>query len=228
MRKGLLFLTVAILFVVGAAWHGGAWWIGVWPAMSFGWIGAAYLGAGPAVFGKRQDGVLPAGRVLVLLPFLAYQWGVWSLLRLVLPEPACHQLLPDIWIGRRLLSHEVPADIERVLDLTAEFVAPGGVRRGREYVCRPLLDATAPSPEVLRDWVEELFRQPGRLYIHCAQGHGRTGLLAAAMLLRRGIATDASDAVARVRSIRAGVRLNGEQRRCLQAYAEMLRGGSST
>jgi hypothetical protein len=103
MRKGLLFLTVAMLFVVGALWYGGTWWAGVWPAVSFGWIGAAYLGAGPSVFGKLQDGVLPAGR----------------------------------------------------------------------------------------------------LYIHCAQGHGKTGLLAAALLLRRGIAEDAADAVARGRSGRA-------------------------
>jgi hypothetical protein len=181
MPKALLFLTAAALFVVGAVLHGGAWWSALWPAMSFVGIGVAYLWAGPGVFGKRPDGTLPATRVAAMLPFLAYQWGVWSVLRLVLREPCCHQLLPDVWIGRRLLAHEVPTGIERVLDLTAEFPAPSGIQQGRELLCRPLLDATGPPVDVLREWVEDVVRRPGSLYVHCAQGYGRTGLLAAAI-----------------------------------------------
>jgi protein-tyrosine phosphatase len=106
-----------------------------------------------------------------------------------------------------------------VLDLTAEFPEPAGVRDGRDYICRPLLDATAPGPQIMQEWIMDLVRRPGCLYIHCAQGHGRTGLLAAALLLQRGVATDAADAIARVQAVRPGVRLNGAQRRCLTEFA---------
>ncbi|MFP2931679.1 tyrosine-protein phosphatase, partial [Pyxidicoccus sp. 3LG] len=39
---------------------------------------------------------------------------------------------------------------------------------------------------------------PGPLYVHCAQGHGRTGMIAAALLVARGDAADAATALARV------------------------------
>jgi protein-tyrosine phosphatase len=222
MVKFLLFLTAAALLCVGAVLRGGAWWLTVWPAASCVWIGIAYLLNRHDAFGKRLTGTLPAGRVLLLLPFLVYIWSIWSLLRLVLREPACHQILSDLWIGRRLLPREVPSGIERVLDLTAEFSEPAGVRDGREYIGRPLLDATAPSPQVIHEWVMELARRPGCLYIHCAQGHGRTGLLAAALLLQRGIASDAESAIGQLQAIRPDVRLNSQQSRCLSDFAELL------
>jgi protein-tyrosine phosphatase len=222
MPKSLLFLTAALLLCATVAVRGGAWSWALWPAANFAWIGGAYLTGAPGAFGKRSDGTIPAIRVLLMFPFLAYQWGVWSLLRLVLREPACHQLLPDVWIGRRLLPHEVPAGIECVLDLTAEFTEPAGVRNNREYRWRPILDATAPSAALLMDWLIDLERCNGCKYIHCAQGHGRTGLVAAAILLKRGIVTDVASAVARIRSARPWARLNREQQRCLSDFAGLL------
>jgi protein-tyrosine phosphatase len=52
--------------------------------------------------------------------------------------------------------------------------------------------------------------------IHCAQGHGRTGLVASAVLLVSGKAQTAADAIAMVQSVRPGVDLNREQRFVLE------------
>ncbi|WP_223632868.1 hypothetical protein [Corallococcus sp. EGB] len=49
-------------------------------------------------------------------------------------------------------------------------------------------------------------------YVHCAQGHGRTGMSAAALLVARGDPPDAKAALTRVRQARA-----------LKASAEALR-----
>ena len=222
MLKALLFLTVAMFLCLVAVTRGGACWAVLWPAANFAWIGIAYLARNAAVFGKRPDGTLAPGIMLWLSPFLGYQWSIWAILRLVLRAPACQQLLPDVWVGRRLLPHELPAGIERILDLTAEFPEPAGVRDQRQYFSCPILDATAPSASRLHEWLHEIECRPAHLLIHCAQGHGRTGLAAAALLLKRGHARNPADAIARVQAVRRGVRLNRDQRRCLSDVARLL------
>lgn len=55
-------------------------------------------------------------------------------------------------------------------------------------------------------------RSAGRpVYIHCAHGHGRSATLMAAAFLAQGLARDAAEAVALMRSERPLVRLNRRQ-----------------
>ena len=71
-----------------------------------------------------------------------------------------------------------------------------------------LLDAAAPGARVL---------------VHCEGGSGRTGTMAAAYWIKKGLT--ARDAVARVRKMRPGAVETSEQQRVLDQYAESLRGG---
>lgn len=50
------------------------------------------------------------------------------------------------------------------------------------YRCFPVLNACAPSVGKLVEFLDSLDRETGVLYIHCAKGHGRTGLFAVALL----------------------------------------------
>jgi protein-tyrosine phosphatase len=59
----------------------------------------------------------------------------------------------------------------------------------------------------------------GTIYIHCAQGHGRTGMFAAAVLLSSGQAATPEEALRLVTSARPGVRLSGDQWLTLRAAA---------
>lgn len=221
-RIGILFALISILLLLLGPVRGGWYYAAIWPAISFAVAGSAYWRFGPAVYGKRPNGVLAWNRLPLLLPYLAYSWSVWHLYRLVKTENIHDELLPDLLIGRRVLSSELPENVDVVVDLTAEFSEPAAIRRRPGYRCFPALDASAPSPTDLVEFLDSLDPEGGTLYIHCAEGHGRTGLFAAALLLKRGIAITPDDAIARVKAVRPRVRLNTAQRSCLYSTAELL------
>jgi protein-tyrosine phosphatase len=124
-----------------------------------------------------------------------------------------------LYAGRRVLASELPPGVALVIDLTAEFPEPRGVRTGRAYRSLPVLDAGLPDEAAFREAVKAAAACPGAVYVHCAQGRGRTGLFVAAVLLARGLATTSAEAVARVRACRPGVRLKPAQRRTLDRFA---------
>jgi protein-tyrosine phosphatase len=111
-----------------------------------------------------------------------------------------------------------------VVDLTSEFSDARLMRESRgivaEYLCLPTLDAWVSEEEAFRAALDRVAAADGPVYIHCAQGHGRSGTFAAALLLRRGIARDVDDAVRMLRARRPGVRLNRRQRKFLQQLTE--------
>jgi protein-tyrosine phosphatase len=178
-------------------------------------LGAAYAGLGPRILGKRPDGRLAPAAVVLLLPYLLATWVVWHLYRLVSPEPCYHEVAPGLWLGRRAFARELPPGVGLVIDMTAEFAAPRGVRVGREYHSLPTLDTAAPDEAQLRAAVEKVVAWPAPVYVHCAQGHGRSALLAAAVLVRRELAADARQAEEMLRRVRPGVRLTRSQRKVL-------------
>jgi hypothetical protein len=194
----------------------------------FVWLGCNFLGLGIAhgrglhqVFGKRPDGTLPMWSRLLFFPLLAYTAGVWHLVRLFTREPASHVVTEQLVVGRRLLPSEIQDEFENYVDLTAELPEPAAVRRGLSYRCFPILDGAAPSPQSLREAVRGL--RPGRTFIHCAQGHGRTGLFALAVLLESGTARTVEEGLGMLQAVRPGIRLSEKQRRCAQGYAPLVR-----
>jgi protein-tyrosine phosphatase len=212
---GLLFAALAALLGY-AALSGGVGSLLLWPALSFALVAAAYLGLGARVFGKRRDGTLAWECVAGLLPYLLFTWAVWHLSRWVRREPPFHRIAPGLLAGRRLLPREMPAEVRTVVDLTAEFAEPRAVRGTGSYLCLPMLDASVPTDGELRELLDRIGRSPEPVYVHCAEGHGRTGLVAAALLVRKGLANDAEEALAALRGIRPGVDLKPAQRALLE------------
>ncbi|WP_083233512.1 phosphatase domain-containing putative toxin [Planctopirus hydrillae] len=194
MKYGVLFAIVATLLVASAVLHGGWRWLLLWPAISFGIVAAGYLHVGPAVFGKSSRGVLSPAAHLLLLPYLVPVWLLWYTLRLVKREPAYHKLTEGVLIGRRLLSHEYPNNINHVIDLTCEFNEPI-VLRSAAYHAFPILDGSVPAVDQLGDWARAVAKMSGNIYIHCAEGRGRTGLFSAALLLENGHSKSPDDAL---------------------------------
>jgi protein-tyrosine phosphatase len=195
--------------------EGGSVLLLLWPAASLLILAAAYAGLGPRVYGKRSDGRLSPLPVVLVLPYLLLTWLVWHLFRLFDREPCCHEVAPGLWLGRRPFAREIPPGISLVVDLTAEFAAPHGIRHGRDYLCVPTLDATAPDESALQLAIERILAQKGAVYVHCAQGRGRSALVAAGVLVRRGLAGGARQAEDMLRDIRRSVKLTPEQRRML-------------
>lgn len=221
MKYGICFLVLAALMLSIAIQFGGWYWAMIYPALSFAIVAIGYLGVGPRVFGKRPDGKRSLVATFFLLPYLLFTLATWHIVRLVTREPAVNQVDADLYLSRRLLGRELPETVNSVVDLTCEFTAP---TYECSYLCFPVLDASCPSAEELNDLAQRILELPKPVLIHCAQGHGRTGLVASAVLLESGKANAPEAALALVQTVRPGVELNAIQKLALLSYKKRFSG----
>lgn len=216
----MLTLLGGILIVFGLI-NGGWLLLAAWLGTNFVVIGIAHGRGLHGVFGKRANGSLPLWSRSLFFPLLIYTTGVWHVIRLFNSEPAKGMVTEQLAVGRRLLSSELQEQFENYVDLTAEFAEPTAIRELSSYRSFPILDGGAPTPDALLNIISSL--HPGRTFIHCAQGHGRTGLFAAAILLKLGKANTVDDALRMLTAVRPGIYLNRVQSKCLDLYAEKLK-----
>ncbi len=171
-------------------------WPFCWCGMGFILVGLAYARFGVSVFGKRLDGGRFWLNRLILCPFLLLNYVMWHLRHRVFSrEDMCNEVVAGIWLGRRPLDGELPANVTTVVDLTAEFSATTHARK-LKYFCVPTLDGCAPHDEEFRQLMSNLSASCEPVYIHCAAGHGRSAAVAVALLVvaRPGKATGAARA----------------------------------
>lgn len=209
-------LVLAGLAVLLAPWG----LILAWPALSLAVAAAAYLGLGPMVFGKRGGRVHPL--MLALLGPYLVSLAAWHRQRHAAhpADPVTSRLL----VGRRVSPSGADQLIEQgvtaVLDLTCEYSEAAPFLR-LEYRNIQVLDLTPPSIDDLlgaaRFVVDRM--NDGMVYVHCAQGIGRSAIVAAACLLALDDQLDVDEACARTERARPGVRLRGSAlRRHLEEY----------
>ena len=208
----VLGLLLIVLGVVVGHWALLVAWLGC----DFIMLSVAYRRGAHGVFGKRSDGTLQIWRSLIFAPLLAFTWSVWNLLRFASVKAAYANVTNQLVVGRRLLASELDQKFDNFVDLTAEFVEPESIRSSSTYFSFPILDGAAPLPESLSAAVANL--RPGRTFIHCAQGHGRTGLFALAVLLSSGAAQTVEEGLQLLQSVRPGIHLSRAQYICIQEY----------
>lgn len=224
MSEGIIFFLVGSLSI----WAGmDLGWVGSpihWLGISFLVVGCSYLGLGVSFFGKRKNGTIQPVNLIILLPYLLITWSIWHCSRVLRRITPYNTLRDEVIIGRRLLPAEVPGEVDGVLDLTCEFQEPAGVCSGRKYFALPILDKGVPSFESLMDLFTEIQSSfQGRLYIHCAEGHGRTGTVAAVFLLHRGLAESPEEALHSIYQVRPTVRLSAKQKEFVEmAHRRLL------
>ena len=221
-RYTLAFLSIGAGLAALAVIHRGAAWVLLWPGAAFLAVAAAYFRQSPKVFGKRPDGTMAWPPRLLFLPYLLATWALWRVHRLISRGRCCGQVAPGLWVGRRPLGHELPEGASLVVDMTAEFVEPRGVVSRASYRCLPTLDATAPAREPFLSLVGEIAGWPGGVYVHCANGYGRSAVVAAAVMMAKGLAADAEQAVALLVKARPKVSLSRSQRDLLMKVAGLL------
>jgi hypothetical protein len=230
---GILGVALAVLVVRLARGAAGPWWLLV--------AGEAYLAACllalAVAYAARQAGVdveeilvRPGWSPLVraiLLPYLGLAGLTLSLARRIDREDPMNPFAPGLFIGRLPFPSDwdrlATAGITAVLNLCWEFPRPSGVAGRPDVVVAyvPILDGAAPSASQLREAVERVggWRAEGKtVLIHCAQGHGRSATVAAAVLCRLGLATEAADALAQVRAARPRARPSRAQRDALERF----------
>lgn len=216
-------LTITLLglaqFVLAAVYGGRVALFLLWSGVSFLVAGFAYACHESRWMGKRSDGSVAVWQWLLMLPYLGLNALLWFFQTRLGREAAWHPIGEGLWLGRRVVKgRELPPEATLVVDLTAEFAAPQSVREGRDYCALPILDYQTPTLAQLQEIVTRILRQEGGVYIHCALGHGRSALIAAAVLIQRGMAADAEQAETQLRQARPGVRLNPSQRALLEQF----------
>lgn len=186
-----------------------AWVLG-WPALSSALLALAYATGRAGFLGKRADGTHPAWAWALFAPYFVFTLLMWRGQKL-LGEDAFNAVAPGLWVGRRVFGHELPDELHVVVDLTAEFTEPHGVRTRARYLCLPTLDAHAPDAARLRALVAALKDETRPIFIHCASGHGRSASVAAALMMVRGQARSAAEAQEHMRKARPQVHIKAVQ-----------------
>ena len=222
----MLFIAVAFLYAGGS--YGGNAWVLAWPAAAFVVVALAYARIDARMLGKRPDGTLRGVVIAPLLPYFLLAWGVWHLKRLFYPERVWDEVAPGLFLGRRAYLGELPEKIGLVVDLTAELTEPADVRALGQYRCVATLDHEALSEDPLIEIVREVAATTERTYVHCALGHGRSALVAAGVLIARGLAADVDSAEKALKARRPLVRLSGPQRRMLARVLDRIRPPSTS
>ncbi|MGK7904670.1 MAG: hypothetical protein AB4352_25345 [Hormoscilla sp.] len=197
-------------------------WLLCWCGVSFIIVGIAYGGLGAKVFGKQSDGSMAWWAIALLWPYLLLTWSMWHVQRIASKEKCCHEVGPGIWLGRRPYLQELPANINLIVDLTAEFPALPKVIAGKTYICLPTLDGMVPGDRPFRELLKQLVLWQGNMYIHCALGHGRSATVAAALLLAKKLAENGTQAEAAIAHIRPQIGLTKVQRHLLKRVTNNL------
>jgi protein-tyrosine phosphatase len=186
--------SVALAVAMGGLVRVAAAWIALACAVAC----AAYLWNRPGWLGKRDDGRV--SRALVVLPYLVAFRIACRLMARWRPADRPTRVAPGLWVSGRVRAGSLPPGVTTVVDLVAEYPADPVVRQLRGYCCLPVLDGGFPPDRArfLRLVRELAALDGGDLLVHCDSGRGRAPTFAAALLIARGLAADATEAIARV------------------------------
>jgi len=187
-----------------------------WPATAFFGVALAYLSAAPGLLGKRHDGSFKSTHLLILLPYFVAVWGKWWLKNRLTSETVWNEVVPGLYVGRWPAAGQVPKSAQLVVDLAAEFPRAASIGNARQYVSLPTLDYETPAVADLVSVAARVAQARANTYVHCAMGHGRSAFVVAAILLRRGVARDAAEALSLLKAARPAIALSRSQRALLQ------------
>jgi len=217
-----LFATLAAVASAAALWPWGV--LLFWPALALAIVASAYFGIGPGIY-RKIEGRLPLSSKCVLGPVLFGQW-----LSLRYYQRQCRpwdEVLPGVWIGRKLNDREATEAVHRgvtaVLDLTAEFSEAKPFLAIR-YLNVPILDLTAPSQEQLHEMTAFITEQSahGIVYVHCKIGYSRSAAAIGAFLLASGRAGSVEEAIAFLRQVRPSIVVRSEVHPALEVFRQNL------
>jgi diacylglycerol kinase (ATP) len=182
----------------------------------------AYAAGGDPASWLRRSGNPMARLILAALwPYARVARVLNVLATIVMREDRCNTVAPNLVIGsapttghRRALEQ---AGVDAVCNVCFEFPGLLGPMQGRDvpHHDQPFLDAVAPPLLPLQaavDWVVGQRTQGRTVLVHCAQGHGRSATVCAAVIVRMGDAVDVDAAVALLTERRPGVHLRDPHR----------------
>ena len=234
-KYGVLHLVIGSLFLIASALPsalGGTaysvWLIFLWPAVDLLVLGSVYLvdgNCGVLLLGKSQvSGKLSPISIFIFLPYLFGAFVFWRIKHLWKGEHVCDKVAHGIWVGRYPLHLSVddPRFAEQplkiVVDLTGEFPTRRAFHGRTTYLCAPSLDGLLADPRVLLDTARAVItsydaERNHSVYVHCANGHGRSGLFAGILMVMRGDCSSLEEARVLMKSRRSVIGWQPHQQR---------------
>ena len=179
----------------------------VWLTINMGIMTLAYsLNYPGLLLGKTSSGKINPFCLLINLPWLLLTWLIFQIQAKCSHEEFCHQLADTrYWLSRRPLGRDALSRFSLVIDLTAEFPLDSHVPH---RICIPCLDGHSLPALPMLD-----LPPAGQILIHCANGHGRSALLAASLLIQDGTCPTIQEAFELIERSRPGAVPNTYQKR---------------
>ena len=210
--KYMLVSSIAIALVAMGAWQ----IVVAWCVLSMLLCGLSYAYFGVHILNKSQEGNFP---FLSLVANAPWRWEYTAVVAFesLRRTPASNEIRPGLWLGRYPMKGDLPEGVKLVVDLTAVLPKPKVVSENMDYLCLPTLDGYAPEAGPFLELVEKVARYEDPVLIHCARGRGRSATFMAAVLVKRGLASDVEQANAMMQEARPCVRLHRQQLELLNA-----------
>jgi len=137
---------------------------------------------------NKKTGKVPLLARIIHFPYLKAVYLIWLWKKNYMNEDPYAKVADGIYVGKypRDYPENFPDDATIVADLTVEFSAPAKMVHNLGYYCYPCLDFVLSEEVVmLAELAIELAKKrQDQIYIHCANGHGRSATLAAMLLGR--------------------------------------------
>ncbi len=210
----MLVSSIALAAVLMGAWQ----LLVAWCLLSMVLCGLSYAHFGVQILQKSEEGEFPFFSLLANAPW-RWEYMAVVFLESLRAAQASNEISPGLWLGRYPLKHDLPEGVKLVVDLTAVLPKPKAISEDVDYLCLPTLDGYAPEAEPFLELVEKVARHEGPILIHCARGRGRSATLMAAVLVKRGLASDIERANTMMQEARPCVRLHRQQLELLNAVS---------
>ena len=211
-KLGLRYLIGSLFFVLLTVlfWLWGVLFI--WPATSLLIVSFAYLFYDESFF-RKEKGRFPSFTKWLILPYtlgahLSFLWFTKSSVK-------WGQAAPDLYFGRRVMDKDLAEfnslGVKSVVDLTAEYEEHNQLMNV-DYKNIAMLDLVVPELEKVKEAVDaiETNIKKGPVYVHCALGFSRSGLVVGAYLLKSGISKTTDEALDKIRQVQPRLTLDKE------------------
>eukprot|EP01102_Stenamoeba_stenopodia_P008196 TRINITY_DN2337_c0_g2_i1.p1 TRINITY_DN2337_c0_g2~~TRINITY_DN2337_c0_g2_i1.p1 ORF type:complete len:273 (-),score=47.88 TRINITY_DN2337_c0_g2_i1:553-1371(-) len=195
----------------------------LWPAIVYTIVTFAYIINIPSVLALKDEetGRLNHAMIIFMFPFLLLVWLVWYSRAATTSDPSSQHIVEKWYIGRQPLRHaDLPHNTAMVVDLSSEFGRLYSLRKSSiKYRCISSLDTSPPPDHKLGRYIKimkEAIAVDGNVFIHCANGHGRSAAFLVAVMWMSGYSPSLSEAEKTLKSIRPSIRIRAGQRRFLE------------
>ncbi len=169
----------------------------IWFAINFLIFTIAYYFNKPSmILGKNRDGICNKFLMIINLPWILFTQIIFRMQVFCIKEDFANKIAhTNIWISRRPLENDNLDKFSLVIDLTAEFTRD---LNAKNYICIPNLDAHyLKNIEI----IDKKFKN-SNILVHCANGHGRSSIFVALLMLKWNYATNIKQALEMIKASR--------------------------